>query len=148
MNALNTVSNHALPALVDAAPRLPERSATGAARIEPVTAVERARLGSNGAGGQEPIRLARDGAGPATRFDEEPGLRLVSMEPEAAAGHDVGAASLWFLAQVYGQRAEPARPAVMDGHRDAPQIGTEAYRRADAVSGLYPEQATVFSFDV
>jgi len=152
MNAMNTVSNRALPAIVVPATRPSARPAAGPGRVEPVAVIETARLGPDIASGREAIRVAPHAESPASamQIDDISELRLVAMAPDAAdaAADGAGAASLWFLAQVLGQGSESAQTAVMDGHRDAPQIGTAAYRRADAVSDVYPEQATAFSVDV
>ena len=152
MSTMNTVTRHALPAIVVAPPRPAERPSAVPGRIEPVPAIEAAQRAEGRDAGRELIRVAPQTEAPASspRVEYELELRLVSLAPEAGdtAADIGGAASLWFLAQVYGQSAESAHPPVLDSHRDAPQIGTAAYRRADAVSGVYPEQAAVFSFDV
>jgi len=142
---MNTVSKYALPAIAVPATVPSGRPALGHSGVDPV-AGERPDVG------RELILVDRQSEPPVLlgQEDNEPALRLVSLstDSDGRAANLEGAASIRFRAQVYGQSSEPAGATVMDGHRDAPQIGTAAYLRADAVSGIYPEQAAVFSFAV
>ncbi len=57
-------------------------------------------------------------------------------------------ASTGFVAQVLGQYSEPVGFGAFGRHRDAPELGSHAYRRAGGEPALYSENAALIRLAV
>lgn len=91
------------------------------------------------------------GAEPETSEGRRAGLRTAAYAGAAGAEAEAPAFyptdSVPFLVQLLGQESE--RPQVLiTEHRDAAELGSDAYRRVGAAPPIYTEQATLFSFAI
>ena len=93
------------------------------------------RLGGFGTAGDTAYTGARRGG-----FSAQPDLVDASVLPMAG--------SLRFLAQVFGQESGHRDAAPLVGHRDGPNLGSQAYRRAGADPEFYSEDSALIRFAV
>ena len=67
----------------------------------------------------------------------QPTPRVLDLDADGEpAGPALAPASLWFLVQLIGQAGQDDRVNELHGHRDAAEIASRAYARADAGGDL------------